>query len=330
MKISEHSLNLLTILKAKFFKGIGPAWVINHLDLLYSTESIISTLNESRKSPSDPLVTIEQFNNAKNLIAQTINKMGNAIDGVISVADDNFPVYRGNVPPSKIPVILFYKGNLALLNSNNVAVIGLLNPDSNTIEKEKLFVQALVKKGFTIISGLALGCDSIAHQETLLHQGKTVAILPSPLTDIIPYANKKLANEIVQNNGLLISEYYTEAKYVQERNGRYEERDRLQAIFSDGIILTASYAKNNMGNDSGSRLAMEYARKYGIPRAVLSDNGEESNSKYDLNRQIMAEIPAPFIIDIANSFDALESFTKKIKFTTKNPSLKKDSLFGNF
>ncbi|MFY9180158.1 MAG: hypothetical protein WAO12_10345 [Venatoribacter sp.] len=75
-----------------------------------------------------------------------------------------------------------------------------------------------------------------------------------------------------------------------EMIGRYQERDRLQALFSDAVILISSYAKNELGNDSGSRLAMEYASNYGITRAVVyNPDTDADNPKYDLNRQLLNE-----------------------------------------
>ena len=73
-----------------------------------------------------------------------------------------------------------------------------------------------------------------------------------------------------------MTEYLNDAKSKMAFTGRYQERDRLQALFSDAIILVSSYAKNDLGNDSGSRLAMEYASQYQIPRAVMYDSNFDS------------------------------------------------------
>ena len=148
----------------------------------------------------------------------------------------------------------------------------------------------LVKTGYTILSGLALGCDSIAHVQTLDTGGKTIAVLPSPIKDILPTQNKELAQRIVANGGLLITEYYEDAKSLFELRGRYQNRDRLQAMFSDAIILTASYDINDKGDDCGSRLAMEYARQYQIARYVMyNEKTDINNPQFDLNRRILKE-----------------------------------------
>ncbi len=192
---------------------------------------------------------------------------------------------------------------------------------------EQKVVIELIKNEATIVSGLALGCDTIAHRQALNSNGRTVAILPSPLNNIMPAANKLLANEIVQNNGLLITEYYDEPKSRMVLSSRYQERDRLQALFSDSIILCASYAKNDQGNDSGSRLAMGYALSYSISRAVIYDSDlNASNPKHDLNRQLIKEQKDITIISGNNLTVTVKKLISK-KPTIKNDQAIQTSLF---
>lgn len=176
-------------------------------------------------------------------------------------------------------------------------MIGLLNPDEEIEIRERRIIQELVNSNITIVSGLALGCDSIAHKEAL-NGGKTIAILPSPLNNILPASNRGLAHEIVEQCGLLVSEYYEDFKSKMELSSRYKERDRLQALFCDTIILVASYSPNsaniwkiyNKKLDSGARLAMEYAKNYNIPRAVMyNENTDIDNPMFDLNRQLIKD-----------------------------------------
>ena len=288
----------------------------------------MALLNEDAKE--ERTISTEEFECKKEEIRSHIEKLAGFADGLVAIGDPNFPPHRGMVKNGEKSVALFYRGDLSLLekNNKNVAVIGLLNPDKDTESIESSIVSDLVNNGATIVSGLALGCDSIAHRQALLSRGKTVAILPSPLNDILPQANKELAEEIVRNQGLLISEYYEKAKSKMELSGRYQERDRLQALFSDCVVLSASYAKNNLGNDSGSRLAMEYALNYSIPRAVIYDPvSNEGNPKYDLNRQLIREQRGITVINRGN----LESEVRKILSNhpdVQNESLGQPDLFG--
>ena len=287
VKISDNALNVLV---ATTYRGIGKAWVVKRLRGNETANSIVALLNEDAKTGVP--ITQEDFQSVRDRVESTIAKLAGFSDGVVAIGDRDFPSYRGIVNRSEQPVVLFYRGDLRLLNktNRNVAVIGLLNPDKDTETLESEVVSKLVGYGATIVSGLALGCDTIAHRQALCSDGKTIAILPSPLDEILPAANKGLADDIVKNHGLLISEYCEKAKSKMELSGRYQERDRLQALFSDCVVLTASYAKNDLGNDSGSRLAMEYATKYSIPRSVIYDDGiNVGNPKYDLNRQLIRQ-----------------------------------------
>lgn len=286
----KHTENAINIMAARTYKGIGRAWIINNITPGICANTIINLLNAQKKV--DYHITQEDFERKKSTIKTLINNLEDSMDGVVAIGDDGFPEHRGEVKNSEKPIFLFYKGDIRLLqkHNKNIAVIGLLNPDGDTEKTEREVVARFVSNGATIVSGLALGCDSIAHREALMSKGKTVAILPSPLNNILPAANKSLALEIAENDGLIITEYLTDAKSKLELSGRYQERDRLQALFSDCVVLSASYAKNDLGNDSGSRLAMGYALEYKIPRAVIYNANENiGNPKYDLNRQCIAE-----------------------------------------
>ena len=325
MKISKNALNVLA---AKSYRGIGRAWVVKNLSGNESTASIVSLLRESAKE--DRTITQDDFDIVRNQISDSITRMAGLMDGVVAIGDKEFPSCRGNVKSSEQPVVLFYRGDIGLLSrqSRNAAVIGLLTPDEETEVVESEMVSKLVSRGVTIVSGLALGCDTVAHRQALRSEGKTVAILPSPLNEILPSKNKNLAEEIVNKNGLLITEYYERAKSRMELSGRYQERDRLQALFSDCVILAASYAKNDLGLDSGARLAMEYAKSYAIPRAVMYDSARDGkNPKYDLNRQLISEQVGIVIINRDN----LDSVVEEILFKQSSQpveSIGQADLFG--
>lgn len=294
MKYTDNALNIIT---AKSYKGIGRAWIIKNLKGNENIDKIVSLLNNSSKQ--DSIITIDNFESNKSQVIYQIEKLGESCDGVVAIGDKDFPRYRGNVKESEQPIYLFYKGNLSLLDieNNNITVIGLLNPDETIEVREKKIVSEIIKQGITIISGLAFGCDSIAHKQAL-SGGKTIAVIPSPLNNIMPAKNKNLAFEIIEEGGLLITEYYDEHKSSMDLNSRYKDRDRLQALYCDVIILAASYAQDSAKRwnifdkklDSGARLAMEFAKDYNIPRAVMyNERVDLNNPMFDLNRQLIAD-----------------------------------------
>lgn len=319
MKFTDNALNIIT---AKSYKGVGRAWIVKNIKGNESVEKIVSILNNNSKQ--DDLITIEDFEFNKNQIIKQIEKFEESCDGIIAIGDKNFPKYRGNVKESERPIFLFYKGDISLLDieNSNITVIGLLNPDEAIEVREQKIVAEIVKRNVTVISGLAFGCDSIAHKQAL-KGGKTIAILPSPLNDIMPAKNKSLAFEIVEEGGLLITEYYDEHKSSMDLSSRYKDRDRLQALFCDAIILAASYAQDSAERwkifdqklDSGARLAMGFAKDYNITRAVMYDqNIDLNNPMFDLNRQLIAEQKDITIL----TQKSLEEIINKVKSKNTN------------
>ena len=285
-KKTDNAINILTALK---FKGVGNAWIYNNLKGGESPDVIVQMLNAKNIT-----ITLADFNSKRDEVRNVLNTMYKQVDGfsVTALGDEDFPKISGNISAADYPVVLFYKGDISLIKStnNNVAVIGVLTPLGDVEQREREVVKMLVDKGVTIVSGLALGCDSISHDETLRNNGKTVAVLPSPLNDIMPKSNLRLANEILESGGLLVTEYYEPILSRYELSSRYIRRDRLQAMFSKCVLLAASYAENREGKDCGSRHALKKAKEYGISRAVIYDETtDKDNDMFDLSRQIIKE-----------------------------------------
>lgn len=332
MKYTNNAINIIT---AKSYKGIGRAWINKTLKGNESVDTIVSLLNNYSKQ--DELVTIDDFEFNKNQIINQIEFFQESCDGFVAIGDKDFPKYRGNVKESEQPIFLFYKGDISLLNIENhcITVIGLLNPDEKIEIREKKIVAEIVKKDIIIASGLAFGCDSIAHKQALIG-GKTIAILPSPLNNIMPAKNKSLAFEIVDEGGLLITEYYDVHKSAMDLSSRYKDRDRLQALFCDTIILAASYAQDSAERwkmfeqklDSGARLAMGFAKDYNIPRAVMYDQKLDiDNPMFDLNRQLIAEQKDITILTQKSLEEIINNVKAKSETNNKNDVIQ-TNLFG--
>lgn len=203
---------------------------------------------------------------------------------VISVFDDNFPMSTVELKNSEKPFFFEYKGDITLLKegNKNVAIIGVLTPTDEIISREQKVLECLLKKGYNTVSGLAKGCDTVAHEESVKNNAKTVAFLPSTIENIIPKENIDLANKIINAGGLVISEYINEPKNTYEQIRRFIERDRLQALYSYAVILIASYRKGE--GDSGSRHAYEKAIEYGKKRLVMYKESDSNDLAFGLNK----------------------------------------------
>lgn len=294
VSIMEYTENALNVLTAKSYNKVGRAWIVNNITGGEDVNAIVARLNLREEEKE---VTTTEFLERRSTYEKILlNRMQPYCSGVVALGDALFPALRANVKKnSDVPVFIYYLGDLSLLQKGNrsVAVIGLLNPTESIEKRECAIVHQLVQDGGIIVSGLANGCDSIAHRETLKAGGKTVAILPSPLSNILPKTNFQLAKQIIENGGLLLSEYGKEPTSNNEGIGRYAERDRLQVFFSNAVLLIASYAKDSASRheglvgklDSGSHYALDAAKEHGIPRFVMYNASvDDTNPMFDLNR----------------------------------------------
>ena len=152
--------------------------------------------------------------------------------GIISYYDADFPEMlrhclseSGKLAPA---ILLYYRGSLAALTKQGVAMIGTRNPSAGALTACQYFGEKLAAVGFNIVSGLALGCDGACQQAAVDIGGTTTAFLANGLAweNLYPEQHLFLAQQIVECGGLLLSEY---APQLQAHARAFVERDRLQA-----------------------------------------------------------------------------------------------------
>lgn len=140
------------------------------------------------------------------------------------------------------PLILYVKGNTASLKGRNITVVGTRKPSSHTAAVERNLVGKIIElSGSTIVSGLAFGCDCIAHETAVERKGKTVAVLPSGVENVVPSQHKKLAELIISGGGCLVSEYKIHAPATR---GTFVERDSLIAALSETTVVAECGVKS--------------------------------------------------------------------------------------
>lgn len=174
-----------------------------------------------------------------------------------------------NNPPSRLYLI----GNEKILNKNSISVVGSRTNTNYGERMCKIFTKGLVEYDINIVSGLANGIDSIAHETCIKNGGKTIAVLPSGFNYIYPEKHKELAREILRNGGALLSEYEPNTKPDSKK---FLERNRIIAGLSIGtLIIEAGYR-------SGTSVTAKYAEKYGrnvfcVPSSLDNIKGKTTN-----------------------------------------------------
>ena len=175
----------------------------------------------------------------------------------ISIFDTEYPNHLRDL--TSPPLILYYRGNKeCLIGKAGIAIIG--SRKASQISLDFAFQSALEigKKEITVVSGLALGCDTAAHQGALAGGGKTIAVLAGGVDNetIYPKGNLELAQNIIENQGCLVSEYpagVTVAPYT------FVERDRIQSGLSHTVFVVQT--KVDGGSMQTYKFALDQNRK---------------------------------------------------------------------
>lgn len=155
----------------------------------------------------------------------------------IHFQDNGYPEKLRKIknPPPKLYAI----GNLELFKKPSLAIVGTRHITKYGIKNCRYFAQEIVKKDIPIVSGMAVGTDSVAHKTALEFGGETIAVLGSGFKHIFPRENIGLFEKIIDNNGLIITEYSPE---ITPKSERFLERNRIVSGLSEGVlIIEAAY-----------------------------------------------------------------------------------------
>lgn len=198
---------------------------------------------------------------------------------IINVLNSKYPESARMVRTP--PPVLYVKGSEKSLRACSVAIVGTRRPtDYATRVAYRMGVRS-AESGIAVVSGLAVGCDAQAHAGCLQAGGVCVAVLPCGLDQVYPRRHADLANEILEHDGSLVSEY---PPGTETADFRLVARDRLQAILSAGVIVVQSSA------EGGSMHAARYAiEKLSRPVAAVVPD-EVSQGVYSGNQAIISQL----------------------------------------
>lgn len=248
----------------KEFKPISPLLESAAYEALYDKQGqSFKTLAEQFASapgslPSD-LVDPETIEIYKEKILSFFN---NEKFGRIGVRVNNSYEYPSRLRDAKHPIeVIYYIGDWDLIHTKSIAVVGTRNPSDNGIRRAKMLSHQLVKKGYTVASGLAKGIDRVAHLSAIASGGKTIAVLGTPITENYPKENSKL-QEFISRHHLLISQVpFVRYSHEPFNNKRiyFPERNKLMSALSEATVIVE--AGETSGTLVQARAAIEQGRK---------------------------------------------------------------------
>lgn len=180
--------------------------------------------------------------------------------------------YLSTIP--RPPKNMFFLGSLPVERRPTVAIVGTRKPTSYGKEVTHKLSFDLAKHGVIIVSGLALGTDSIAHRAALEAGGTTLAVLANSVDHIYPRSHASLADQIVQRGGAILSEYEPPR---EARAYQFLERNRLVSGLSDALIIVEAAARS--GTLSTAMHALEQGRDvFVVPGNITSPLSAGCNS----------------------------------------------------
>ncbi|PRC94481.1 DNA-processing protein DprA [Solimicrobium silvestre] len=186
---------------------------------------------------------------------------------LITLADNNYPTLLLEIPDP--PTLLYVKGRIELLSNTSIAVVGSRNASTQGSINAKQFSSNLSQSGLTIVSGMALGIDTAAHEGGLesldLTSGSTIAVIGTGADIVYPARNRGLAHKIAEH-GCIVSEYALGTPAIASN---FPRRNRLISGLSQGVLVIEAAAQS--GSLITARMALEQGRDvFAIPGSIHS------------------------------------------------------------
>ncbi len=187
----------------------------------------------------------------------------------LTFEDENYPYRLREI--SDPPAVLYYKGDLSKCNlERTVGVVGSRRCTINGKESVKKIIKELAGTDICIVSGLATGIDSTAHLAALDNGIKTIGVIASGFNYVYPSSNEKLYERIINNGGVIFTEYYPTFEPLKFR---FPQRNRIVSGISKGVVVVEAAIKS--GALITAHLALEQGRELMcIPGSILNPNTE--------------------------------------------------------
>lgn len=316
MALTKEQILTLTCLKEVGIKGIGPqkifaiARTIEDKCLTINSFEELAVLMAGMKEKAVQKVTLDNLNEAYQCAKRIVEASEAEHIGYVGYYDEVFPdVLRKTVNEdgkTDPPLLLWYRGDFSITQLPGFAVIGTREATPEGIAGGTFLAGEFAKRGFNIVSGLAIGCDTCGHKGALNAGGKTTAILANGLDNesVYPAENQELAKEIVNNGGLLLSEYRIGCK-VSPYN--LVARDRLQAGLSLATLVIQT------GEHGGTMHAANATLKANKPLfTVLFKDSEINNHEQCLGNALLVNKGAKYIKggdDLDKISDYIKNYT---------------------
>jgi DNA processing protein len=268
MFVTSDRVSLLALLR---IPGVSWSFVAREASRPEGLDRLLVGASEERSRDATESITvisgrlarIERLRTEAAEIIETTSREGIKLTTVL---DEDYPLNLRTI--FNLPPFLFYRGTLKTDDARAVAVVGTREASELGLERARKMARLLAEQvpPVTVLSGLARGIDTAAHQACLAAGGRTVAVLGSGIRRIYPPENVQLADEITQN-GAVVSQFWPDAP----PSGRFTFalRNAVMSGMGQGTVVVEASATS--GAKMQARLALEHGKKVWLLRSLVEE-----------------------------------------------------------
>ncbi len=261
----------LPYLALSFIKGIGPAT----LRKVYSAHGQgLTTLDPDALHPLVPAsvdLSPASIDNAYDQAQFQVDKAAIFSAAILSHADPEYPSLLAGSKDD--PFLLYVRGTLPRIDQRIIAIVGTRKPTHHGEVIAQRIARYCAEQNVSVVSGLALGCDAVAHQSTVQHGGHTIAVLAHGLHTVAPQENTPLADAILASGGAWVSQFPFGTDPIP---ANFVKRDRIQAGLAQGVVLVQSGMTG--GSLHASRAALRSGRYLAAVHPTDTDLASNTHS----------------------------------------------------
>ncbi len=261
----QHAFDeLLKWVRLSLVEGLGAQTFCQLLKRFGHPDAVLTaSVTDLKSVVSEKVVLAIKSDVDEGQLNKTRDWLAQADNFIITLADERYPqaLLEINDPPP----FLYAKGNVALLNQANIAVVGSRSASVQGEKNAHAFAFELAQHGLTVVSGMALGIDGAAHKGALAATGATIAVVGTGLDIVYPAKHRDLAHEIAKH-GLIISEFPLGTPSMAKN---FPKRNRIISGLSLGCLVVEANLQS--GSQITARLAGEQGREvFAIPGSIHS------------------------------------------------------------
>ena len=281
---------------------IGPVRLRKLLEVFREPQQILGAKrNELRKVEGIGNEVADQISSWESIV-DLAAELARVRDFGATVITQESPVYPKSLREIHAPpIVLYILGELNERDQHAIGIIGARRTTHYGLESAKKLAYQLAYSGLTVISGLARGIDTAAHQGALAAKGRTIAVIGSGLAKLYPQENAALAEKIQSGNGAIVSEFSME---IEPDRQTFPMRNRIISGWSHGILVVEA------GLNSGALITAAQALEQG--RSVYAVPGH-INAPSALGSNRLIQQGAKLVMDASDVLDDLQILLPETK-----------------